>query len=215
MASTIYVNHRESQREWILECAEDLFIEKGIQPITLAHIAKAARLTRATVYKYFPNKEQIAQTIFRMITRGWTERNAAEVWGMPGTGYQRLERFLTSHFDHLFQHPREARFVAEFNTLYAKELSVAQMAGILSETLDGERMHVLEAVRSGQQDGSLRTDTDPELMVAATLNFTSSVMSRLGEMGDKVGEEFQMDAQQVFRQTHRFFLDGLRAPAER
>ncbi len=95
MTNTIYVIHRENQREWILEVAEDLFIQKGIEQVTIGDIAKASRLTRATIYKYFSNKEEIAQEIFKSVTKGWRDRNEREVWGFQGTGYQRLERFLT------------------------------------------------------------------------------------------------------------------------
>ncbi len=42
-------------------------------------IALGSRLTRATVYKYFPNKEAIAGEICKGIARGWAERNKLEV----------------------------------------------------------------------------------------------------------------------------------------
>jgi AcrR family transcriptional regulator len=56
MTTGIYANHRENQREWILEVAENLFIEKGIEKVTIADIATASRLTRATLYRYFPGQ---------------------------------------------------------------------------------------------------------------------------------------------------------------
>ena len=123
MANGVYTNHRESQREGILEVAEDLFIQRGIEQVTIGDIAKSSRITRATIYKYFANKEEIAQQIFNIITKGWRDRNEREVWGFQGTGFERLENFLTSFFRYLFQNPREASFVAELNYLYAKKWS--------------------------------------------------------------------------------------------
>jgi AcrR family transcriptional regulator len=212
MSTNIYANHRENQKEWILEVAEDLFIQKGIELVTIGDIAKASRLTRATIYKYFSNKEQIAQEIFLSVTKGWRDRNEREVWSFQGTGYQRLEKFVTSFFDYLFQNPRETSFVAELNYLYAKQWSAEMFANTMLENLQEDRQFVFNSIQMGMKDGSLRTDIDPELMLAAFFNFISGTFSRLGEMGDKVEKEFGMDTQIIFTKICRIFLDGLKAP---
>ena len=211
MSTGIYANHRETQREWILQVAEDLFIDKGIEKVTIADIAAAARLTRATLYKYFTSKEQMAQEIFRVVTRGWAERDEREVWNVPGSGFEQIERFILSHFNYLFQNPREAQFVAEFNYLYAKEWPVETMMQLLDETLGKERARLLNCVEQGQADGSLRTDSPPELLLAVIFNFNSSLLSRLGEFGTKVEGEYGISVQSIFAQICRVFLDGLKA----
>lgn len=210
MGTTVYVTHRENQREWILEVAEDLFIQKGIEQVTIGEIAVASRLTRATLYKYFSNKEEMVQEIFKSLTEGWRTRNEREVWTYPGTGYERLERFITVFFGFLFLNPREARFVGEINYLYAKKWSAEMFATTMLENLQDDRRLVLESIRLGMADGSLRRDIEPELMLAAFFNFASGMISRLGEMGDKVEVEFGISAEKIFTQICRVFLDGLK-----
>ncbi|MBL8097270.1 MAG: TetR/AcrR family transcriptional regulator [Anaerolineales bacterium] len=209
MPARIYVNHRENQRDRILACARELFIDRGIQAVTLSDIAVAAHLTRATLYKYFTNKEDLAQAIFQVTTRGWVERGEREVWSIPGTGYERVERFVRSHANAMFQNPREARFVAEFNALYAREWPVERMAPILTESLGSQRRQLYDSVRQGQAEGSLRVDLAPDVLVAAILNFVSGMMDRLGAMGAKVEGEYGIAAQTVFEQINRVFLSGL------
>ena len=51
----------------------------------------------------------------------------------------------------------------------------------------------------------------PELMLAAFFNFLSSMISRLGAMGDKIAIEFGSGPQEVFTHIYRIFLDGIRA----
>ncbi len=211
MANGVYTNHRENQREWILNVAEDLFIQKGIEKVTLSDITQATRLTRPTLYNYFSSKEQMAQEIFKIVTRGWVERDEREVWSIPGSGYEKIERFINSHFTYLFQNLRESRFIAEFNYLYAKEWSVEQGMKLFAETLESERQNLFASVRAGQADGSLRGDIQAELMLAVILNFNSGMMSRLGELGDKVEGEYGMNVQTIFEQVSRVFLDGLKA----
>lgn len=211
MSTGIYANHRRNQKEWILEVAEELFIQKGIEKVTLNQITKATRLTRPTLYKYFSSKEQMAEEIYKVITKGWVDRNLEEVWTFKGSGYERIERFLTIHLNHLLNNPREARFVAEFNSLYAKAWSVEETIKLIDETLGGERDQILEAIYQGQADGSLRADMEPELMMAAFFNFVSGMNNRLGEMGGKVEIEYGMDLQTIYMQVCRIFLDGLKA----
>lgn len=211
MSTGTYTNHRENQREGILEVAEDLFIQRGIEQVTIGEIAKVSRLTRATIYKYFSNKEEIAQEIFKIITKGWRDRNEREVWGFQGTGYDRLEKFITTFFNYLFQNPREAGFVAELNYLYAKEWSAEMFAETMLQNLREDRQFVLDSIKQGIKDGSLRKDMKPDLMLAVFFNFISGMISRLGEMGEKVEKEFGMSEQIIFTQIYRVFLDGLKA----
>jgi AcrR family transcriptional regulator len=213
MTKNIYVNHRENQREWILEVSEDLFIEKGIEQVTIGDIAQTSRLTRNTIYKYFTNKEQIAQEIFKMITKDWRDRNERDIWGFQGTGYERLEKFVTVFFNYLYQNPREAGFVAELNYLYAKKWSVDEFTETMLGNLCEDRQFFFDSIQAGIQDGSLRADVAPELMLAAFFNFVSGMTSRLGEMGDKVEKEFGYSSQVIFTKICRIFLAGLKAPS--
>ena len=213
MTGSIYTAHRENQREWILEVAEDLFIRKGIEQVTMRDVAEASHITRATVYKYFANKEEMAQEIFKSITKKWRDRNEREVWGFQGSGYELLERFITILFGHLFQNPREAGFVAEVNYLYAKAWSAEMFASTMLVNLREDRQFILESIQRGITDGSLRQDVPAELMLAVFFNFISGMISRLGEMGDKVQTEFGLSSETIFTQISRVFLDGLKAPS--
>lgn len=210
MGNNVYVAHRESQKELILEVTEGLFIEKGIEQVTMGQIAREARLTRATLYKYFANKDAIAHEIFKIITKGWKDRNEREVWGYQGNGFQRLEKFITFFFEYLVQNPREARLIAEFNYLYARYLSAEMVKETMLENLSGDWQFVLDSIQTGIADGSLRVDLDPELTMVAFLNFLSSIMNRFGAMGDKVEEEYGIETQIIFEQIYRIFLDGLK-----
>lgn len=55
--------HRTPRREEILEVAADLFAEQGYDAVSLADIAQAVGLSKATLYHYFDRKEAILGTI--------------------------------------------------------------------------------------------------------------------------------------------------------
>lgn len=58
-----YKRHYESQKEKILHYAKLLFMEKGIQQTTIADIAIASSMTRATIYRYFTSKDELLKAI--------------------------------------------------------------------------------------------------------------------------------------------------------
>lgn len=205
----IYVTHRTSQREKILEGAEALFIERGIESVTIADIAAVTRLTRATLYKYFPNRKEIAFEIFKTIVSAWHERNK-QVWSYPGNGFQRIEKFLISIRDHLFRSPEEARFVAQFNYLYAKEWPSSQVLELLEQIVGEDKSRIIKCIRQGIEDGSLRPDLDPDLLMAAIHNLNSSLLGRFGQMRDKLQEEFGTGADAIFGEIYRIFINGIK-----
>ncbi len=59
-----YVKHSDKQRAMILETAERLFMENEIKDISMAQIAKECCITRATLYRYFENKDAIVWEIY-------------------------------------------------------------------------------------------------------------------------------------------------------
>jgi AcrR family transcriptional regulator len=91
----VYASHRKNQREKILEVAANLFIKKGLDPVTMADIASASRLTRATIYIYFNNRKEITFGIFKTVISNWRNIAAAQVLSNQGAGFQRIEKFLT------------------------------------------------------------------------------------------------------------------------
>ncbi len=205
-SKSVYVAHRKNQREKILEVAKQIFIERGIEPVTIADIATASRLTRATIYKYFANRKEIAFEIFKSVISGWHERDKSDVWSHPGTGFQRLERSLNSFCDDLLQFPEETRFVAEFNRLFAKEV-----LHVLRQSLGEDSNLVIQCLRQGVADGSLQPELNPNLVMAAIYNLNASLLGRLGQMVKSEEEEYGAAADKVMREIYRIFINGIKA----
>ncbi|MFN0093677.1 MAG: TetR/AcrR family transcriptional regulator [Dehalococcoidia bacterium] len=53
--------HVEARRTAILEAAQSLFSRKGVFSATMAEIAEEAGLSAGALYRYFPNKEALAE----------------------------------------------------------------------------------------------------------------------------------------------------------
>src|SRR5581483_5701222 len=61
MASELGLRERKKQRtrQLIADTARRLFVERGFERVTVAEVARAAEVSEATVFNYFPTKEDL------------------------------------------------------------------------------------------------------------------------------------------------------------
>ena len=204
-----YQHHRDRQRAAILMAAKELFIQKGIQATTLGEIAAAARVTRPTIYQYFPNQAEIAWALLEELFG--TEQ---EMW-LPldgnGTGYERLAELLSYHCAHWSQNPEPLRFLIQFDTMYARAQEVDRLLEITRRVLGGATSAVIRVIREGIADGSLQSDLNPALTAAAILNMMAAMMARLEAHRTSIEVEYGFTPEQIFEEASRLLLRGIRA----
>jgi AcrR family transcriptional regulator len=200
----IYQNHRDNQRERILEVAEKLFIRDGIDKVSINAIARAARMARNTLYEYFPNKQEIAWAIMQTITDERTS-NMEQPRIPEGNGFQQIEFFMHYMVTLLEAHPEHFRYISEFNTLYAREGDPDRVRQIF-----GKRGYpLIQMIQQGIADGSICPDVDPALLSAAMLNLVSGMNSRFAMLGNQITQEYGQPVMDLYREICRTFLRGI------
>ncbi len=202
----VYQNHRDNQVERILEAAEMLFIRDGIDHVSMSAIAKLARIARKTLYRYFSDRDDIARAIYEKLLEEMTVTIPAE---SGGNAYQQLEQFMTWLLKELEVHPEHQRFLIEFNTLYAREQSLEGLHKSASPSGSGAKERIAELVRQGMEDGSLRTDLQPDKVSAAFLNLLIGMNARFALLGEMIESEYAMSGQEIYREICSIFLRGL------
>lgn len=202
----IYQNHRENQLERILEAAEKLFIRNGIDNVSMGAVADAARIARKTLYQYFSNKQDIAWAILQNLTDEST--SAFELPHIPdGSGFQRIEAFML-HMIHLLEaYPEHIRFMVEFDALYARDGDPNRVHQMFEKRIEP----MVEMIRQGIADGSIRPDVDAGLFSAAMLNLVSGMNSRFALLGSRISAEFGHPVMDLYREICNNFLRGIQA----
>ena len=75
--------HLEARRKSILAAATKVFSQKGISSATMAEIASEAGISPGAIYRYFENKEQLAQGCMNSsaesIKNAWSNPSAVEM----------------------------------------------------------------------------------------------------------------------------------------
>ena len=147
----------ESQRQRIRSAARGVFAERGVRGTGLAHVARAARMSRSSLYHYYPDKPALLDDLVREVLDEEVAlfRHCLGGGGAPLERLERLARACSSLF------PEWAAFGRMFLDL---RLADAQF---LKGTFRELRRILAAVIAEGQRDGSLRAE--PDAAIGASL----------------------------------------------
>jgi len=158
---------KERRRAEITDAAERLYAEKGWDSVTMEQVAKSARLSRALVYVYFRDKDELMFAIgsraMQVLRDRFTAAAARHTKGIDqllaiGRAYMAYAHEFPHYFDAC------ARFQAH---------SVAPDPGsnesACAEAGEAAIGVVVQAIIQGVADGSIRADIGPPIKVAVSM----------------------------------------------
>jgi AcrR family transcriptional regulator len=211
--SQIYSAHRERQRNRILDAAEKLFAERGIDRVTMGELTVASGLQPSTMYQYFRKKDDIIWAVVGKVMTKVSER-PRDTDRTVKSALSKIAAFLEFMADELSNQPAQVRFMAEFDAAYARNWPVERLLALEAQTNDMGRDIFRELIREGIADGSLRSDLDPELTMQAVMNSAIGTQRRLASLDKKIESEYGQSIDSLFRETTRVLLLGLRATSD-
>jgi AcrR family transcriptional regulator len=209
----VYRAHREKQRRLILDAADRLFDQHGIERVTMADITAATGLMRSTVYQYFANKDEIVWALVQQALEHSAAAMQQALRGVDGPALATIAAILAHLGAELVASPERVRFMAQFDALYARDWSAERLLAVEAQVFAESLASTLTAlVRAGIDDGSLRADLDPELTMHAILNAAIGAQRRLASLGPRVEQEYGQPVERLFQEACRVILRGLQAP---
>jgi AcrR family transcriptional regulator len=136
----------------ILGAALDLLLESGVEATSIEQVARRAGVTRATVYRRFPDKTQLLIATME-----------AAYGNPPASPEIRDVEHLLTGWAHALADPRQRRLLRR---LYGAIDGLPELATAyrnrFGEHRDHARRHVLEQARDR---GQLPLDTDPAVLL--------------------------------------------------
>ena len=158
---------KERRRAEILDAAEFLYAKQGWDALTVDHVARSARLSRALVYVYFRDKEDLLFAIGERAMRLLRDRFRAAIAG-PALGIEQVEAIGRAYMGYAHEFPHYFDFCARFQSHSAGIDPGTHEGGCL---VAGDEVigTVVKAIETGIRDGSIRTDIGDPLMFAMSL----------------------------------------------
>jgi len=194
-------NQVNKRRVKILDTAEKLFLEKGLENVTLSEIAAQAGITRVSLYRYFADRDPIA---FEIAARMLHEISQAA--GQTEPAIKRLSESdlmlaMIDHFDEL----RDAyRYLGMFNHLYGDHYPNETLANWFKEQIYSfvpSRNELRHPERKEQR-----------AQVIVLLNTIASFLEQMANRGELMASEQSLPIEEqisIFRNVIQVYLDHI------
>lgn len=164
-------------RRRIVAAALREFHRRGMARTTLAHIARAAGVTRGAIYWHFAGKQALFRAIRESVSLPLLDRSdltlLREQAGDPltriGAFCKELSRACEEERD-----TRRAYELMSFKCEYVGELAAERQAMVVNS--DRLRNALESAYRQARAQGALRADIEPAVAALETLAFLSGLM---------------------------------------
>ena len=167
----------EQAEQAIIEATLDLFAEQGFEGVCVEAVAARAGVGKATIYRRWPNKEELLLAAFGSLKSPFPEPEGVSV---RDDLLAMVEVMCADKAD-----PRKAR---RYALLLGEGEKYPRLMARYKETVVGPRREAMRAViRRGIQTGELRPDTDVEI---AMLTLTGVIMAHEKTPGREFDADF-------------------------
>jgi AcrR family transcriptional regulator len=161
------VEEKERRRAEILDAAEALYAKEGWDLVTVDQVARGARLSRALVYVYFKDKEEILFAIGERAMCLLRDRFSAAAAGQT-LGMEKIQAIGRAYMSYAFEFPHYFDFCSKF---HARSGSPEPGSHDLACRVAGDQAIgvVVQAIECGIADGTVRPTVGAPVMLAVTL----------------------------------------------
>jgi len=167
---------KDRRRAEIVDAAIELYREVGWDDVTVDQVAKRARLSRALVYVYFKDKDELHAAI---VLRSFEalDKRFAEAAGRARLGLDKVEALGRAYLAFAHELPHFFDACARFEVA---PQAATEPTGLIAECFEaGHRVHchAIAALDVGVADGSIRPDMgDPKVSSMALWGFSHGLI---------------------------------------
>lgn len=183
------------EKDRILASAEDRFMSQGFVKVTVDELAEDLGMSKKTIYKFFPSKEDIMRGIMRMNMRR-VERQVTQIVESDAPFDRKFTEFLSLL----------ARLTSKFSKQLQKDIQ--RHLPELDQEIDRFRREkifgkLIPMFQQAKAEGFLREDANVEVFM---LVFTHAIQ---GIMVPSVLAQHSFSAEEAFRQLFRILFEGI------
>jgi AcrR family transcriptional regulator len=191
----------------ILEAAFRVFGTRGLHQATLDDVARAAGITKGTIYLYFPSKA----ALFSAMLRARVNDLLPPMEAPDGRSTPSVHRQLVMLAQRLYQFFKSPAFLAMYRTMVGEAPQLPEAAALLyREGILPANRRLAEVIRRGIASGEFRT-VDPLIAARALVGMLQVFVVSQGLLGGQ--RIFPMADTKIVRTITDIFFRGLLAPS--
>lgn len=185
------------QMDWrkdsILDAAETLFLQKGLENTSMVDIANHAGITKVTLYRYFPDRHPIAFEIAIRMLRRIFSTSQSEGQALTIENLRQYVMAMIENFDHI----KDAyRYIGMFDHTYGDRYPSTDLADWYKSEMS--------AIGWGEHFFEDPEDVFPlRKQMIMLLNTTMSFLEKMAARGELMSTEqgFELEEQLLFFKT--------------
>jgi AcrR family transcriptional regulator len=203
------LREKEERRSAIIEAAKKVFLEKGIEHATMKDIAAEAELSKAALYLYFKNREELT---FELLHISFLKIKAL----IQAAADQEIDGFhkLKAVGDAFMEFYREEPEYIYFSLVIERySYSIANNLPASKRCLEllSEIQQIIESLLSaGVHDRSIRSDLDVEKTAVVFIHVATSFMQRVSTLQETVVKDEHYEPNELVEHMLTIFLYSLR-----
>jgi AcrR family transcriptional regulator len=158
---------KERRRAEILDAAEALYAQQGWESVTMDQVARGARLSRALVYVYFKDKQELLFAVGERAMVLLRDRFVAAAAAHP-KGIDKIEGIGRAYMGYAFEFPHYFDFCSRFHA-HSTDADLQSNDVGCRAAGDQAISVVVDAINVGLADRTVRKDVGEPLMLAMSL----------------------------------------------
>ncbi len=199
---------KEARRKVIVEEAKKLYLEKGVEQVTIADLANHLSIGEASLYRYFGKKQVLVVEAAIMTWQEILEKMTN--LPMKPTGFENLEDFYGFFLSIFHEHPEFFQFVEDFDALIAKEPLSDELLTAYEEVILSIKKRFDDFYVKGIQDGSVQCDLDPDIFYFSTSHALLGLCKKLANRKGLLKYEDRIDKSAQIESLITIFLKHIK-----
>ena len=171
-------NQSEVKYNRLMEKAESLFIEYGYKSVSMNQIAEAAGISKMTIYKYFPTKEELFISVLQLLMDKSYDYIDDRLKNIEG---------IIEKIDELLKYGIESS--RNYSLVFYKDIMDNPIisAKVLQEKKRKSKEIFIDIIRTGKKRGEVR-DVDEvfmaNMLMALIDGTTANILNNIHDMKD-------------------------------
>ena len=201
---------KEARPAELLEAALALFVEKGFAATRSEEVAKAAGVSKGTLYLYFPSKEELLKAVIQHFLGTEIETGIQEAAAADGPTAEVMEKLLVAWWTRIYEGPASG----VFKLVITEVRNFPDIGEFWVERVVGPGQAIVSGlIRRGVERGEFVVDDVESAVHSILMPLILECVHKHSFMACGVGKAMEIDPVQFMHAHLRLIFAGLQANA--
>ena len=199
---------KDQRRNDIIDAAEKIIFRDGFHGASMEQVAVEAELSKATVYSYFKNKEELYFSIFMRGHDLLYKIIDTEIEKLDSTN-QKIKGFLKSFIQFKKNYPD---YFASFFYFSTNRIEIDDETLEMKEHRAKDQEFLkkwVDLIEKGKRERIIREDLNPISTVLLIWLQIVGMLKMYSVLCDEIQKDFNLDEDQLFEEYYNLVLNGL------